>query len=118
MVIAVSKTADYLKRNARRIVGLTLLSAMSLMNVLNFFQRGKSFSLGFPFPFATWYLPLEYELPQIVFGPWDVFGYLLRDFSIVLLLIDGFITFGIPIWLIIRGSARPEKKSSGVAKRL
>ena len=116
MVTAVFETADHPKGNARRIVALiVLLTAMILLNVLRFFHRGKTFSLGFPFPFATWRLPLEYEMPQIAFGPLDVFGYLLRDFSMLLLVIDGLICFGLPIWLFIRGSVRAETKASGTA---
>ena len=117
MVTAVFETADHPKGNARRIVELAvLLTAMSFLNVLGFFHRGKTFHLGFPFPFATWRLPLEYEMPQIAFGPLDVFGYLLRDFSMLLLAIDGSICFGLPVCLFIRRSVRAETKAGGAAK--
>ena len=117
MVTAVFETADHPKGSARRIVGLTvLLTTMSFLNVLPFFHRGKTFQLGLPFPFATWCLPFEHEMPQIVFGPLDVFGYQLRDFSILLLAVDGLICFGLPVWLFIRGSVRAETKAGGAAK--
>jgi len=81
-----------------------LLAALLFLNVLGYFQRDKKFSLGFPFPFAMYFLPFEDEAPT---GPFDVYGYMLKEFDILSFAVDLWVCIGMPIWLAIRYSRRP-----------
>jgi len=98
-----------------RIALAILFPAMVCLNVMGFFLRGKIFRLGCPFSFGKWALPLEYEMPNIVFGPFDVFGYILTEFSFFWLAIDLVVCFGIPISIALWESRRMVHRQ-GLAK--